>query len=160
MLFRSIAWLLPTNGIGNSMADNATLGRGYITYPLTAFVLPALIGSWRFTLFSFLAGPTLAGYTTNNINEWPAVWCLFSIGLVLAIIKTPLRYHLHTSDPWWMMLMKWRRRRRTEKVAVGAPAAIVTGGHGADPVDWLFDGTTHTAIPVERHAVEATHGAG
>ena len=69
-----------------------------------------------------LAGPTLAGYTTNNINEWPAVWCLFSIGLVLAIIKTPLRYHLHTSDPWWMMLVKWRRRRRAEKDALEAPA--------------------------------------
>ena len=84
-----IAWLLPTNGIGNSMADNATLGRGFITYPLTAFVLPALIGSWRFTLFSFLAGPTLAGYTTSNINEWPAVWCWRSSRRRCVIICTP-----------------------------------------------------------------------
>ena len=53
-----------------------------------------------------------------------------------------------------------RRDLAEALVALGAPAAIVTGGHGADPVDWLFDGTTHTAIPVERHAVEATHGAG
>jgi hypothetical protein len=50
------------------------------------------------------------------------VWCLFSIGLVLAIIKTPLRYHLHTSDPWWMMLVKWRRRHRAEKDVLEAPA--------------------------------------
>jgi hydroxymethylpyrimidine/phosphomethylpyrimidine kinase len=44
--------------------------------------------------------------------------------------------------------------------AVGAPAVVVTGGHGADAVDWLFDGERHTPIPVERYAEEATHGAG
>ena len=43
---------------------------------------------------------------------------------------------------------------------LGAPAVIVTGGHGAEPVDWLFDGDRHVAIPVERHGDEATHGAG
>ncbi len=42
---------------------------------------------------------------------------------------------------------------------LGAPAVIVTGGHG-EPVDHLFDGTHHVEIPVERHEVAATHGAG
>ena len=41
----------------------------------------------------------------------------------------------------------------------GAAAAIVTGGHG-EPVDHLFDGSHHVEIPVERHDVAATHGAG
>ena len=36
---------------------------------------------------------------------------------------------------------------------------IVTGGHG-DAVDHLFDGASHLEIPVERHDVAATHGAG
>ena len=45
-------------------------------------------------------------------------------------------------------------------VAMGASAALVTGGHGAEPVDHLFDGTRHVAIPVDRHRVAATHGAG
>jgi hydroxymethylpyrimidine/phosphomethylpyrimidine kinase len=44
-------------------------------------------------------------------------------------------------------------------VELGAAAAIVTGGHG-DPVDHLFDGARHVEIPVERHDVAATHGAG
>lgn len=44
--------------------------------------------------------------------------------------------------------------------ALGAPAVIVTGGHGEDPVDHLFDGRRHVEIPVERHDVAATHGAG
>ena len=43
---------------------------------------------------------------------------------------------------------------------LGAPAVIVTGGHGAEPVDHLFDGREHIEIPVERHDVAATHGAG
>jgi hydroxymethylpyrimidine/phosphomethylpyrimidine kinase len=43
---------------------------------------------------------------------------------------------------------------------LGAPAVIVTGGHGSQSVDHLFDGQVHVAIPVERHDVRATHGAG
>ena len=43
---------------------------------------------------------------------------------------------------------------------LGAPAVVVTGGHGEDPVDHLFDGKEHVEIPVERHDVAATHGAG
>ena len=42
---------------------------------------------------------------------------------------------------------------------LGASAVIVTGGHG-EPVDHLFDGVTHTEIPVAHHDVAATHGAG
>ena len=45
-------------------------------------------------------------------------------------------------------------------VAMGAGAALVTGGHGATPADHLFDGQTHLSIPVARHAIAATHGAG
>src|SRR5207249_4664331 len=44
--------------------------------------------------------------------------------------------------------------------ALGAPAVVVTGRHGDDAVDHLFDGREHPEIPVERHAVAATHGAG
>jgi hydroxymethylpyrimidine/phosphomethylpyrimidine kinase len=42
---------------------------------------------------------------------------------------------------------------------LGAAAVIVTGGHGA-PVDHLFDGERHVEIPVGRHELAATHGAG
>ena len=42
---------------------------------------------------------------------------------------------------------------------LGAAAVVVTGGHG-DPVDHFFDGEEHVEIPVERHDVAATHGAG
>jgi hydroxymethylpyrimidine/phosphomethylpyrimidine kinase len=45
-------------------------------------------------------------------------------------------------------------------VELGAPAALVTGGHAEEPVDHLFDGSEHHEIPVARHDVAATHGAG
>jgi hydroxymethylpyrimidine/phosphomethylpyrimidine kinase len=53
------------------------------------------------------------------------------------------------------------RRELAERIhALGAPAVIVTGGHGPDPVDHLFDGVAHVEIPVERADRPATHGAG
>jgi hydroxymethylpyrimidine/phosphomethylpyrimidine kinase len=53
------------------------------------------------------------------------------------------------------------RRELAEKIhELGAPAVIVTGGHGEDAVDHLFDGVHHVEIEVERHSVAATHGAG
>ena len=45
-------------------------------------------------------------------------------------------------------------------VALGAPAALVTGGHAEESVDHLFDGSSHYETPVERHDIAATHGAG
>jgi hydroxymethylpyrimidine/phosphomethylpyrimidine kinase len=53
------------------------------------------------------------------------------------------------------------RRELAERLHdLGAPAVVVTGGHGDEPVDHLFDGERHVEIPVERHDVPATHGAG
>jgi hydroxymethylpyrimidine/phosphomethylpyrimidine kinase len=53
-----------------------------------------------------------------------------------------------------------RRELAERLVDLGAPAALVTGGHGATAVDHLFDGREHLELPVERFDVRATHGAG
>ncbi len=56
---------------------------------------------------------------------------------------------------------KGSRRELAEAIhARGAPAVVVTGGHGDPPVDHFFDGVDHIEIPVRRHDVAATHGAG
>ena len=53
------------------------------------------------------------------------------------------------------------RRELAERIhELGAPAVVVTGGHGDEPVDHLFDGERHVEIPVERYDTAATHGAG
>jgi hydroxymethylpyrimidine/phosphomethylpyrimidine kinase len=44
--------------------------------------------------------------------------------------------------------------------ALGARAVVVTGGHGTEAVDWLFDGERHVPIAIERYGEESTHGAG
>jgi hydroxymethylpyrimidine/phosphomethylpyrimidine kinase len=53
------------------------------------------------------------------------------------------------------------RRELAERIhELGAAAVVVTGGHGQDAIDHLFDGKRHVEIHVERHDRAATHGAG
>ena len=53
------------------------------------------------------------------------------------------------------------RREMAERIrGLGAAAVVVTGGHGDEAVDHLFDGVRHVEIRVERHDTAATHGAG
>jgi hypothetical protein len=86
-----IAWEVPLNGIQYIA----------LAYYIPAFILPILYGAWRFTLYHIVVGPVLAALTTNNINEWPAVWCLFSIALLLVVIKTPIREYLYQKQ-WFL----------------------------------------------------------
>jgi hydroxymethylpyrimidine/phosphomethylpyrimidine kinase len=54
-----------------------------------------------------------------------------------------------------------RRAELAERIAtLGAAAVVITGGHGTDPVDHLFDGAEHLPIPVARHPLTAVHGSG
>ena len=53
-----------------------------------------------------------------------------------------------------------RRELAERLVELGARAALVTGGHGEAAVDHLFDGSEHLELPVDRHEIAATHGAG
>ena len=84
-----IAWEVPTNGIANW--STWTIFFGFPTYIIAAFMLPVLYGSWRFTLYHLLLGPGLSHVLTDNYNEMPAIWCLLSIGILLLVVKTPLR---------------------------------------------------------------------
>lgn len=45
-------------------------------------------------------------------------------------------------------------------VALGPKAAVVTGGHSEDLVDFFFDGEQMVEIPGERHPEGAAHGSG
>lgn len=85
-----IAWQIPANG--NLLMANA--------YVYAAFLLPLLYGSWKLVIYHFITGPLLSFFTTSNMNEWAAVWCLYSIGLLLLLIKTPIRQYLHINS-WY-----------------------------------------------------------
>jgi hydroxymethylpyrimidine/phosphomethylpyrimidine kinase len=43
---------------------------------------------------------------------------------------------------------------------LGAAAVIITGGHGEEAVEHLFDGTRHVPLAVQRFPGAPTHGAG
>ena len=92
-----IAWEIPA--ISNPIMDNA--------YLVSAFILPVLYGSWKMTVYHILVGPFLAYITTNNPNEWVAVWCLYSIGLLLLLLKTPIRDYLHVKS-WYGLKYPWQ----------------------------------------------------
>ena len=81
-----IAWNVPLNGLG-FIAGKTHIPLYLIAYGLAGFVMPVLYGVWRGTIFHLMLGPLLAYATTNNPNEWPAVWCLFSIGIIMLVIK-------------------------------------------------------------------------
>ena len=75
----------------------------------------------------------------------------------LATVVTP---NLPEAEALTEMPGATRRELALRLNELGAPAVVVTGGHGDEPVDHLFDGERHVEIPVERHDVRATHGAG
>ena len=83
-----IAWEVPMNMIHEDISY----------YFLAAFILPILYGSWRMTAYHAVMGPMLAFATTQNMNEWPAVWCLLSIGFLLIVVKTPVRDYLYMKE--------------------------------------------------------------
>jgi hypothetical protein len=86
-----LAWDVPYNGLLAWISLPVIGNWGFPTYMLVVFVLPLFYGAWRLVLFHALAGPILAGLLTGNPNEVPAIWCLFSIGIVLIALSPAIR---------------------------------------------------------------------
>lgn len=77
----------------------------WMWYLVAGFLLPALYGSWRWTLYHILVGPFLAALTTADVNERPAVWCLFSTCIIALLVNTRLRRRIHVRRwPLWPIL--------------------------------------------------------
>jgi len=77
-----IAWRLYLNAIDSS----------FLCYFIPAFFLPLFYGSWRWTLYHLFVGPVPAFFMTSNKDEMPAIWCLTSIGFLLALHYGPLEH--------------------------------------------------------------------
>ena len=101
--------------------------------------------------------PVLLASSGARLLPPDAVGTLVARLFPLATVVTP---NLPEAQALTAMITEDRAALAERLVAMGAPAALVTGGHGAEPVDHLFDGSRHLAIPVARHGVAATHGAG
>jgi hypothetical protein len=102
-----IAWNIPYNGLLLPLEDALGFHSGFPTYLLTAFMLPLAYGAWRMVIFHALAGPILANALTTNPNEAPAVWCLFSIGILLIGLSPLIRRNFETTT-WWAWPKSWQ----------------------------------------------------
>jgi hydroxymethylpyrimidine/phosphomethylpyrimidine kinase len=100
--------------------------------------------------------PVMVASSGARLLEDDAVLALVERLFPLATVVTP-----NLMEAEALAGRRGTRRELAEAIAgLGAPAVIVTGGHGPEAVDHLFDGREHVEIPVERLAVPATHGAG
>lgn len=94
-----LAWSLPVNGIGNDLGGGVLgwlFDHGFPGYAIAGFLIPLAYGAWRVTLFHYLLGPGLAHLLTDDPQEWPAVWCLLSIAIVIVALVPAIRPHLCT----------------------------------------------------------------
>jgi hypothetical protein len=86
-----LAWNIPYNGLAVDVDRIIGLKWGFPSYMVVSFLVPLFYGAWRFTLFHAIFGPLLAARLTGNVNEVPAIWCLFSLGLVLMALNPIFR---------------------------------------------------------------------
>ena len=86
-----IAWDVPYNGLLVPIEDALRIYSGFPTYLIAAFMLPLFYGAWRFVIMHAVLGPILAAALTTNPNEMPAIWCLFSIAILLIALSPAVR---------------------------------------------------------------------
>jgi hydroxymethylpyrimidine/phosphomethylpyrimidine kinase len=99
--------------------------------------------------------PVMIASSGATLLQADAVETLVSRLFPLAAVVTP---NLQEAEA---LAGSGSRRELAERLhELGAPAVVVTGGHGDEPVDHLFDGERHIEIFVERYDNKATHGAG
>ncbi|MGH3159839.1 MAG: bifunctional hydroxymethylpyrimidine kinase/phosphomethylpyrimidine kinase [Streptosporangiaceae bacterium] len=101
--------------------------------------------------------PVMVASSGSRLLRQDAVDVLIRRLFPLATVITP---NLPEAQALTATVTEDRAELAERLVGLGARAVIVTGGHGREPVDHLFDGTTHLDIPVDRHPAAATHGAG
>ena len=133
-------------------ADAAKTGMLF-SAPLIEAVADALAGRD----LPLVVDPVMVASSGARLLRPDAVGILVGRLFPLATVVTP---NLHEAQALTQTATQDRAELAERLVAMGARAALVTGGHGTDPVDHLFDGSRHLAIPVARYQVAATHGAG
>jgi hydroxymethylpyrimidine/phosphomethylpyrimidine kinase len=101
--------------------------------------------------------PVMIASSGSTLLREDAVHALVARLFPLATVVTP---NLPEAQALTQTMIEDRAALAERLAAMGAPAVLVTGGHGADAVDHLFDGSAHLPVPVVRHPVAATHGAG
>jgi hydroxymethylpyrimidine kinase/phosphomethylpyrimidine kinase len=104
--------------------------------------------------------PVMVAASGARLLREDAVKALVTRLLPIATVVTPNLHEACVLAGVPYSLSASRERLAERIVELGAAAVIVTGGHGHEAVDWLYDGERHVPIPVERYGDDTTHGAG
>jgi len=121
--------------------------------PIITTVADALAG----TGLPLVVDPVMLASSGAQLLREDAVSALIGRLFPLATVVTP---NLMEAQALTGLASTDRAELAEALVALGAPAALVTGGHGERPADHLYADGQHLDIPVSRHPVPATHGAG
>jgi hydroxymethylpyrimidine/phosphomethylpyrimidine kinase len=106
--------------------------------------------------FPLVVDPVMVASSGARLLQPEAVETLVRRLFPLATVVTP-----NLPEAEALVGVVGTRRELAERIHdLGARAVLITGGHAEEPFDHLFDGRDHIEIPVNRHEVAATHGAG
>ncbi|MDQ1730979.1 MAG: hydroxymethylpyrimidine kinase / phosphomethylpyrimidine kinase / thiamine-phosphate diphosphorylase [Pseudonocardiales bacterium] len=123
----------------------------------SAPIIAAVADALRATNLPLVVDPVMLASSGATLLRDDAIGTLMETLFPLSTVITP---NLMEAQALTGMQTEDRKELSEALVMMGAGGALVTGGHGARPVDHLFDGENHYDIAVVRHPVEATHGAG
>jgi hydroxymethylpyrimidine/phosphomethylpyrimidine kinase len=123
----------------------------------SAPIIAAVADALRATNLPLVVDPVMLASSGARLLRDDAIGTLMETLFPLSTVITP---NLMEAQALTGMQTEDRKELSEALVMMGAGGALVTGGHGARPVDHLFDGENHYDIAVVRHPVEATHGAG
>ena len=97
-----IGWEVPLNGLFTGMERlRALIGLepSFPSYIFACLILPLVYGSWRLVLYNVVFGFALAMALTDDPNEMPAIWCLFSVGIVIMGLSPLVRRRVMGAAP-------------------------------------------------------------
>jgi hydroxymethylpyrimidine/phosphomethylpyrimidine kinase len=123
----------------------------------SAPIIAAVAGALHGTSLPLVVDPVMLASSGAALLRDDAIGTLVETLFPLATVITP---NLMEAQALTGLQTEDRKELSEALVTMGAGAALVTGGHGAQPIDHLFDGENHYDIAVLRHPVAATHGAG
>ena len=123
----------------------------------SAQIIEAVVATLAGRDLPLVVDPVMVASSGARLLQDDAVEALVTRLFPLATVVTP---NLLEAQALTGLATEDRAELTEALVALGARAALVTGGHGQRPIDHLYAAGRHLDIPVPRHAVAATHGAG
>jgi hydroxymethylpyrimidine/phosphomethylpyrimidine kinase len=123
----------------------------------SAEIITAVASTLSGRALPLVVDPVMLASSGAKLLREDAIGALVELIFPLATVVTP---NLMEAQALTGLDTEDRAQIAEALVSMGARGALVTGGHGRESVDHLFDGQRHYDIPVIRHAVAATHGAG